>query len=76
MKPWVIRFDPAGDGHCLYTETVNLAAIGPLQIARASNIEFNQEKQVWEVRNASGGVLFSHRFRTLCLDWEQHHFNQ
>ncbi|MGV3774150.1 MAG: hypothetical protein ACO1QB_14715 [Verrucomicrobiales bacterium] len=37
----VIKFDQQGTGHCLYTEAVDLSSIGPLHIARASNIEFN-----------------------------------
>jgi hypothetical protein len=31
--------DPAGQGHCLYAEVIDLQAIGTLHIARASHLE-------------------------------------
>ena len=72
----VISFDGAGEGHCLYTEAVDLSSIGVLQVTRASNIEFNQEKQQWEVRSPEGQLLFHNRSRSICLAWEQQHFNR
>ena len=76
MSVHVLKFDSAGLGHCLYTELVDLAAIGRLEISRASNIEFNQPTQEWEVRDLEGQVLFSHASRSVCLDWENQHFNR
>jgi hypothetical protein len=77
MNPLVLRFDPSGLGHCLYSELIDLASIGPLELARASAIEFNQEGQKWEVREANGGgaLLYSNKSRAVCLAWEQQHFN-
>ena len=72
----VIRFDKEGTGHCLYTEAVDLSTIGPLQIARATSIEFNHGSQEWEVRGLEGELLFSNHSRNVCLDWEQQHFNR
>ena len=72
----VIRFDPQGEGHCLYSEALDLPSIGTLQIARATNVEFNHETQEWEVRGLEGQLLFSNRSRNICLDWEQQHFNR
>jgi hypothetical protein len=71
----VIQFDGQGNGHCLYTEAIDLASIGPLQIARATTIEFSEAEQHWEVRDQAGRILFSNRFRALCLAWEHQHFN-
>jgi hypothetical protein len=31
--------DPAGQGHCLYTEELDLRSLGSMHIARASQIE-------------------------------------
>jgi hypothetical protein len=70
MNVHVLKFDSAGQGHCLYTELLNLAAIGSLQITRASNIEFNNHSQQWEVKDLNGKVLFTSLSRTACLDWE------
>lgn len=76
MNTVVIRFDPQGEGHCLYTEAVDLQSIGPLQVARASNIEFNQSEQQWEVRDSEQLVLFSSSSRSICLAWEHQYFNR
>ena len=72
----VIKFDKQGTGHCLYTEAVDLSSIGPLQIARASTIEFNQATQQWEVRGSEGQLLFQNRSRSVCLAWEHQYFNR
>lgn len=72
----VIKFDEQGTGHCLYTEAVDLSSIGPLQIARASNIEFNQATQQWEVRGSEEQLMFQNRSRSVCLAWEHQYFNR
>jgi hypothetical protein len=75
MNARVITFDPAGNGHCLFTEAIDLSALGTLVIVRASTIEFNNTAQLWEVRNPEGALLFNHPSRQTCLDWEYQHFN-
>jgi hypothetical protein len=76
MSATVVTFTPDGLGHGLYTEAVELTAIGRLTIERASSIEFNPTTQQWEVRKPSGALLYAHASRSNCLDWEQAHFNQ
>jgi hypothetical protein len=76
MNSSVITFDTKGLGHCLYTEAVNLASLGTLQITRASHIEFNQTNQNWEVRTPYNQLLFSNASRAICLAWEHQHFNR
>lgn len=66
-----VTFDAAGSGSCLYTELIDLQSIGSLEVRRASFIEFNNERQVWEVKTGSGRVLFFSRRRIDCLAWEQ-----
>ena len=75
MNAHVLQFDISGMGHCLYTETLDLTAIGPLEVNRASTIEFNQKTQQWELRNAQGQHLYANASRQLCLDWEHQYFN-
>jgi hypothetical protein len=75
MSTTVISFNPQGEGHCLYTEVIDLPSIGPLHVERATSIEFNDGGQVWEVR-AVDEVLFSDRSRSVCLAWEHQHFNR
>ncbi len=47
---------------------MNLAG---LQITRASNIEFNNSTQQWEVKDRRGKIRFIARSRSACLEWEQ-----
>ena len=76
MTPLVLCFDPDGTGHCLYTESIDLAVLGTLVLTRATTIEFDQPSQQWEVRDTPGEVLFRDPSRARCLDWEYRHFNQ
>lgn len=74
----VIDISPDGTAHCLWTESLSLADIGKLQINRASNVEFNPDSQMWEVRLASNPaqVAFSHQSRATCIAWEIETINQ
>lgn len=76
MNLVALKFDEAGIGHCLFTEAIDLSALGALEIARASNIEFNNLAQQWEVKSPEGVLLFSHTSRSICLDWELQYFNR
>jgi len=72
----VLKFDPAGNGHCLFTEAIDLASLGTLEIVRASSIEFNNTAQLWEIQSPEGELLFSHPSRQACLNWEHHYFTR
>ena len=76
MTPHVLTFAPNGEGHCLYTEAIELASIGRLALRRATAIEFDETSQQWEVRDAGGALLHVNPTREACLDWEHRHFNQ
>jgi hypothetical protein len=69
----VILFDPAGNARCLYSELVDLHALGRLKVRRATRIEFNEHAQCWDVLPARRATkaLFSAPSRRECLDWEQ-----
>ena len=66
-----ISFKPDGTAHCLWTEVLPLHELGRLQITRASNIEFNNAAQQWEVQDQKGRVRFIAGSRSACLEWEQ-----
>lgn len=56
---------------CLYTEAIDLQALGPLQISRATDIRFKGTSQQWEVHEAvTDSILFSSPSRVQCLAWE------
>ena len=64
-------FSPDGKINCLYTEAIDLQALGDLRVSRATDIAFNEITQQWEVCHADhGAVLFSHASRETCLRWE------
>jgi len=65
-----ITFDPDGAGHCLYTESIDLTQVGRLDIHRATTIEFDNNSQVWRVKDMAGAVIFSSPSRAECLEWE------
>ncbi len=75
MTPHVLTFTSNGEGHCLYTEAIELGSIGRLVINRATTIEFDAPSQQWEVRDAGGALLHTNASREQCLDWEHRHFN-
>lgn len=66
-----LRFNPAGQVDCLWTEAIDLRALGKLEITRATDIRFNPASQQWDVHEYSTGkVIFSHTSRSECLAWE------
>ena len=75
MTSFPQAFDSSGTGHGLYTEVIDLASIGALEIHRATTIEFNNGSQVWEVKDNDGEILFANPSRVACLQWEHRRFN-
>ncbi len=71
MNQYTITFSPDGIAHCLWTEAVPLHELGRLEITRATNIEFNNATQHWEVKDRKGQVRFFAKSRSACLEWEQ-----
>ena len=74
--PEVIHFAPDGTGAGLYTELIDLREIGSLEVVRASEIEFNDTTQQWEVFDFIGSAVFTDPSREACLRWERQQFNQ
>lgn len=75
MNMLVLTIKNNGEAGCLYSELIDLSSIGLLEVSRASNIEFNHQKQRWEVQTG-GKVLFSNSSRAVCQAWEIQHFNR
>jgi hypothetical protein len=71
MSAIAISFNIDGTVQCLWTEALPLHELGRLEITRATNIEFNNPTQHWEVIDRKGRVRFIARSRSACLEWEQ-----
>ena len=74
-RDWIITFPLSGRAKALYTEDINLRSLGALHIERATQIEFNNATQQWDVLNLDAKPLFSSVSREDCLDWEQLEYN-
>lgn len=67
----VITFAPDGTARCLWTEAVPLHELGQLEITRASQIEFDNATQRWQVKDRKHNIRFFSKSRSACLEWEQ-----
>ena len=76
MNTVVLTFSSSGQGSCLYSELIDLQSLGSLEVTRATQIEFNPLTQHWEVADTNSKILFAHPSRSVCLAWEQQHFNR
>ena len=66
------RNDGKVDG--LYTELIDLSALGDLHIERATRIEFDNVRGAWRVYDLTGFPMCSDPSRTQCLEWERQYF--
>ena len=64
--------DPQGQVRCIYTEALDLSAIGPLTIRRASQVEPDADGQWWaDLAAVNGPCLGPYRQRSLALTAER-----
>jgi len=77
MNQHIMIFATSGTARCLWTEAVPLQELGRLDVQRASTVEFNPTRQVWEVRLAFAPevVAYAHPSRETCLKWERSQIN-
>lgn len=71
----VFDIDEAGTITGLWTEMIELRPLGSLNITRASEIEFDNGRGLWQVK-INGAIVFEHASRDHCLQWEKEFFNQ
>ena len=71
-----VIFTPDGVGRCLYTDAIDLAALGTLTVERATTIEFDNTRQYWSVRDPRGFRLFNSPSRQTCLEWERRYLER
>lgn len=67
----ILEINNDGNVHCLYTDEVNLFSIGRVtNVRKASNVEFNEVDQLWEVLSLEGEVLHTNTSRDKAIEWE------
>lgn len=71
-----IDIDNDGNLFCLYTDEIDLFAVGRIvNVQKTSNVEFNEQQQFWEVRSLEGKVLYTNTSRELAIEWEVKEFS-
>jgi hypothetical protein len=67
----ILEVNDDGNLHGLYTDAVDLFAVGPItNVTKASNVEFNEAAQKWEVMSLDGEVLYTNSNREKAIEWE------
>jgi hypothetical protein len=73
----VIQFGNDGSAIALHTDDLSLSCLGRMTVKRASLVEFNEDRQKWEVTIVGDAApSFSNASRAKCLDWERSTLNQ
>ncbi len=71
MQDIILDVDPDGNIKCLYTDEIDLFAIGRVtNVEKASNIEYHEPSQSWQVISLSGEVLHTNSNREAAIEWE------
>jgi RNA polymerase subunit RPABC4/transcription elongation factor Spt4 len=68
-------FRPDGTIEGLNPDGFPLQSLGKAEINRASNVEFNEQRQEWVVTLPNGNEVFSHLVRGTALAWERKYFD-
>ena len=81
MKPTIIELviDPRGTGNCIYTEDLDLARLGEVQLRRGSHCEPDEQGQWWaDLAPVAGPKLgpFTKRSDALSaeVEWLREHW--
>jgi hypothetical protein len=71
-----LDISPDGNINGLYSDEIDLYELGQVHnVRRASNVEFNETKQVWQViKSLTNKVVFEHKSRTRAIEWEIENF--
>jgi hypothetical protein len=65
----VFHITETGQIETLYTEDLPLFALGAATITRASEIEYNNDRKLWQVK-IDRSIVFEDSSRASCLQWE------
>ena len=54
-----LKIGPTGAVAAVYSDRLQGLPLGPMQVTRASNVEFNEKTQSWEATSAQDGSLIA-----------------
>jgi hypothetical protein len=77
MKEIKLEITSVGGIQMLHDDDVNLAEFGKIEVTRASNVEFNNDKGAWYVQSAKTLIVLKDDFATRqeALAWEKVHYS-
>lgn len=61
---------PGGTVEAVYHDEILKMGLGRAKMQRATSVEFNTRRQLWEAKLPSGRVLVEHKNRKQCLKLE------
>lgn len=71
MVDLIFDIDLEGNMHGLWTDEIDLFSVGRVvQVRKASNVEFNETEQCWNVSSLKGEILHKNKNRQAAIDWE------
>lgn len=72
-----IQITPEGGIRMLHSDDIDLSEFGPIEVTRASDVEFNNSWKHWEVFSHKTGDLLASGFptRAEALDWEREYYS-
>jgi len=80
MNEATIHIEPDGKIYGVYSDDLAQAFQGcPMEIKRASEVEFSMEHQQWEVHfldDPAGHIAFAADTRSACIAWEVEQLNE
>ena len=74
----IIHVTPKGARLMIHDDKIPLHTLGKVKVRRISNVNFNEETQKWEVSPVGnpGEILFTHKSRDKCIQWEIRYFGK
>jgi hypothetical protein len=75
MQKIYVKVAPNGDVTAIHNDILRLDTLGKLKVSRLSTVEFNNETQNWEVRDAeTQNLLHTNKRRDKALEWEADYY--
>lgn len=72
----ILEINEDGNVLCLWTDDIDLFDVGLItNVHKASDVDFNQEEQIWEVLSLDRKVLHKNKNRDKAIEFEIKEFS-